>query len=774
MSNIFDLGARFSVVDRFSGPIQGMIRQNARLEGSIAKAGKAVKMLGVGLAIVGGAAVGLSALKAGAEAAGGFQTEVKRLALISQASAQELANLEKYALKLGVLTEWSPNEAVQGMTALAAAGYSVNEQFQATPAVLDFATAGVGDLTESAKILDSALKSWQMDATEAYLATDKMTRITQLASIEMTELGTSIPVVSAAAAQAKQSMSSALAVFGAIRPAAQSTQDAAQIFNSFAEAIKAPTLEMQRRIMRDYGIEISNLYRNAKGEMLPMVDIIDNLSQATAGMNDKQRDLFLKTALNTTGAKAFSAILGSQKKVMIEGQEVLLQGTQYVRYMMDELDRSKGTTKHFAEEMKKTWVGIKKMLSGTLDTFKITLGKGVMNVLSRVITGITNLLNPILAWCQEHQELVDTISASLAIFLSFFGAVGGIAAIIGIAKLAVVAFGAAFGAALSPILGIAVAVGAAAAVFYILYKRCAPFRRMLAWLKMGFEVLWNGIKNGLEYGKAFGQSFLQPFREIGSAIWDNLKPAFEEVRQAIAALFPECGEGIEWMKIFYQVGRFAGQVIGGAFWAVGWVIKELVKLISGIVAIVITVIARIGKAIAGIIGFFKTLGAKIKIMFADMALWILEKLNWVISKLPTGILEKMGLNANGLQDTIDDLKDMKLIAQASMQDQDRWQKDGAPTKFSQFRREAKVEETQKEYQAKYGGGEGDGSPAQQKPMGPLNPPAPAAAPTAKKKQSRDNRPVHIHGPVNISVQADNVKALDDLANMMGGAVMEGA
>ncbi len=580
MESIYRLAATVRLVDMFTGPMRGARSHLQRFTRELRLADRGLKLFRRSMAVVGvAAALGLG-LTAGAEAAGTFETSLKRLSLISQASAKDLAALRAKALDLGVLTEWSPNEAVAGMTALASAGYRVQDQLRLIKPTLDFATAGIGDLATSAKLIDSVLKAYSITADQAGQVTDKLARLTQIASVEMNELATAIPVVSAAGSQANQTLSDTLALLGAIRPAAQSTQDAAQIFNSLAEAVKAPTRRMQQIIKRDFGLNLNELFRaeGGKGAVLPLVDIIENLERATAKMTDAQRSLFLKQALNATGAKAYDAVLKMTYKTMRDGRLVTLQGVEAVRAMSEALDGSTGTTKTFAAEMMQTWEGVKKMLAGTLETFAIVLGMGPLQVIQAIISAITRLLNPILAWMQRHERLVKIIGASVTAVVALAAGLGILSGALGLAMLLAAKWGAAlkllparlgalkagflsaatgawsFTAALlaNPVTWIVIGLVALGAVLVWLYKRFDWFRGAVDGLWARLKSFWMGLEAGFSYA-------LKP-------VWEALEPIvnlFKRFVKWLGLTSDEAQKGPVYFLDWIEVGRVVGQVLGG-------------------------------------------------------------------------------------------------------------------------------------------------------------------------------------------------------------------
>ena len=655
LGGLMSLGIVVSAVDRMSRPLAGMRGSLKGLQSELNLMDHSLKQFGRAVAVAGAAALVFAGLSFGAEAAGKFETSITRLALVSQAAGDQLGQLRSQALELGVLTEWSPDEAAAGMQALASSGYNVEQQLKAIGPVLNFATAGIGDLATSAKLTDSVLKAWSLGVDQAAMATDKLTRLTQIAAVEMNELATAVPVVAAAGSAANQSISETLAVLGAIRPAAQSTQDAAQIFNSFAEAIKAPTLEIQKTVKKNFGLDLNSLYRDAKGNLLPVTDIMDNLGKATAGMSATNRDAFLKMALNSVGAKAFGAALKATFEVTRNGQKVMLTGTEAIRAMREQLDQSGGTTAKFAKAMQATWEGVKKMLAGTLQTFAIVLGQGPLQVISALLSGITSLLNPLLAWMQRHEKLVKIVGGSITVVAGLTAAAGLLWAALALvamfavhAKVALATMGGpvamvkagfigligtvkAFTLALltNPVFLIIAGLVALGVALVALYRRWEPFRNLVDGLALTFRLFWIGLKQGV--GLALGQ-LRRAFNPVIQAV-KSLRAALSPLTEGMVEASRASGEWI-------SVGRLVGKVLVGA--------------VAGAVRVVALTVAGLVWVARGGVWVFQTWG--------DIAEWVIGAwtgvqrffaglLDWLVSAVRNN-WDRIATFTSGLVDSV--------------------------------------------------------------------------------------------------------------------------
>lgn len=599
MGDMMHLSSKFSVLDGFTGPVGGMLGSLHKLCGAIGLTDKRLKKLGLGLAMVAGAAMALGVLNKAAEAAGGFQTEVQKLALISQASAQELEKLRKQALNLGVITEWSPNEAVQGMTALASMGVKASDQMKLIPDVLNLATAGMGDLGQSSRTVVSVLKQFQMSTGRASEVTDKLTRMTQISSFQLQDMEQAMAAMGATANRAQQSLSDTLAVAGMIKNLGYSSQDAAQKVNQMMRALIVPS-RVAIMYAKRLGISRQKLisaYRDESGKMRPVADIMSRLTNLTKGMTKVDRDMFLQKVLGADGMAGYTAIMNGEYKTMRDGREVTLRGVEALKAMSQELDKSGGTTKKFAEKMKETWAGVKKMLQGSLETFVITLGQGPMIVIKRLLIGITNILNPVLAFFQANEKLTKSVGVGITVFVAMIGILGALKAI---AAITGAVMGAAWFAAFWPIGLVIAGIGLVAAGFYLLWQKSETFRDAIRAAWDVAETFIASLTFGFRQVVGSTEEMLAPLRTAWDLFTNALKPAVDAFMGAISALFPGLtGTGDSMINIA-QIGIRMGKGLGVIFQEIIGFVAEGIAAFGKFLAAVVNIATQVVVTFTGI------------------------------------------------------------------------------------------------------------------------------------------------------------------------------
>jgi TP901 family phage tail tape measure protein len=81
-----------------------------------------------------------------ANAAGRFEQGLAAIGAVTRATSRELAMLRKAAINAGIETQFSPDEAIQGLTSLATAGQTAAQATRTLIPVLDLAAGSLGQL----------------------------------------------------------------------------------------------------------------------------------------------------------------------------------------------------------------------------------------------------------------------------------------------------------------------------------------------------------------------------------------------------------------------------------------------------------------------------------------------------------------------------------------------------------------------------------------------------------------------------------------------------
>ncbi len=95
-----------------------------------------------------------------------FEQSMTVVGAVTRSTAREFEDLTAVARKMGEQTEWSANQAAEGLKFLGMAGLGAQRSIAALPAVLDLATAGSIDLGRAADISTNALTAMGLQTSE--------------------------------------------------------------------------------------------------------------------------------------------------------------------------------------------------------------------------------------------------------------------------------------------------------------------------------------------------------------------------------------------------------------------------------------------------------------------------------------------------------------------------------------------------------------------------------------------------------------------------------
>ena len=164
---------RFGALDRQTRDTKGRFQKNATTIGQA-----------MGVLAAGGVALG--AAFAFSKKAGEFEQGLAAVGAVTKATTADMAALEQAATDAGIATQFSPKEAVDGLTSLATAGQTATQATKTLVPVLDLAAGSLGQLGvgEAANAVVGTLNSYQLAASDATDVTDKLLRITQMTNFQ--------------------------------------------------------------------------------------------------------------------------------------------------------------------------------------------------------------------------------------------------------------------------------------------------------------------------------------------------------------------------------------------------------------------------------------------------------------------------------------------------------------------------------------------------------------------------------------------------------------
>ncbi len=569
--NNMGLGFVFTTRDLASAKIDQLSRRFQSLDERVGLG--ANRMTGAFARIQAGAAAfvatagALGGVWALTSAAGRFEQQLAAIGAVTKATTQEMEMLRNVAIEAGLKTQFSPQEAVEGLTTLATAGQTATQATQTLLPVLDLAAGSLGQLgvAQAAEAVVGTLNAYGLSADNAAMVTDKLLRLTQLTNFQTRDFEGGLAKAAASGAVFKQSLDDALITLGLLR---NRNIDASSSATAYREAVRrvGGELRAQKAVM-GAGVDI---FDKQSGQMRSIVDIMVDFAEATKDMTDQERNRRITVAFGARGLLAFNAVMNASFTEVKNGVETTYKGAEAIEAMRVQMAQASGTAIDFRTKLLDTFEGQKTLLIGTLQTFAVALGEPLIKVLKPVVAWILDITIGLLEAFQALPDPIKKIGAVVVLAgVAFIGLVLGVIALTA-AMVALKAMFAAVGAALAlikafalPVLLVLGLLIATVAAFKIAFDKNLGGLGALAtgvWEKI--SLAFQGIKQLFESG-AFSGAVRTELNKAGNTglkqfliniykfvyrigqIWEGFKQGFTDSVVALSPVFQAFGARCE-------------------------------------------------------------------------------------------------------------------------------------------------------------------------------------------------------------------------------------
>ncbi|MCB1157707.1 MAG: phage tail tape measure protein [Leptospiraceae bacterium] len=425
MNEVFKLGVILSAQDLASSKIGAITDkweqmkksfqdssdiQNSmnKLENGIYSIQKGVISLGVGMSIL---------KKLPINEARSFEKELGLLQATSNATAEEMVRLKEAAIQAGMKTQFSPDQAAAGLTALASAGMNATNSIKALDATLALASASAGKLSidQAAADIAATVNTFRRSADDV---ADTFTRMANISSFTIQDLGSAWRGVNAIASGMNQSMEETALMLSAVKRAGFTTAESGEKVRMALEALAAPSKKAQKE-MEKLGVKAYD----QNGKFKSVIKIMDEMREAfqKKGLSEEKQNKALSKILLSGGSQAYRALMALSDEER--------------KNWINKLNDKQGATKKFAKTQQETYEGISVTLEGVLATFKVVFGDALLPILKSAKMGLINVLTPLLEFLKTHPALVKYTMS----FIAFSGVVlmgaGAIKALLGVKQL---------------------------------------------------------------------------------------------------------------------------------------------------------------------------------------------------------------------------------------------------------------------------------------------------------------------------------------------------
>lgn len=289
-----------------------------------------------------------------------FDHSMKKVQAVTASTGQELENLTNLARQLGRDFPFTASEAADAMFELSLAGLKVNEVMVTTETVLKMAMAGNMGLAQSARIAVATMNAYGLAAEDVGFIGDQMTAGFTNSAMTLAELGAGLSFVGPVAKLANVSLADSVSTLGMFANAGIAGARSGTTFRQMLSKMLDPTTDAIQR-MNELGLQ----FVDTSGQLLPMIDIVQQLIDAQMTAND------VITVFGIRAAPGVGALIN--------------QGVEGFEELSGAIQDSEGELDRIADTMESSAQNEFKKFTSAMEDFKIQVGVQLMPVVNELI-----------------------------------------------------------------------------------------------------------------------------------------------------------------------------------------------------------------------------------------------------------------------------------------------------------------------------------------------------------------------------------------------------
>jgi TP901 family phage tail tape measure protein len=574
-------------------------------------------------AAAGAATAGFVALKAGAgvqreldamlDAAKTFELSLKGLQFVANMTNEQLEDAKKLARYYGRVTQFDPEEVVDGMTAMMAAGMEYEEMLKALPAAMDYVigSRGTVSLEQGMDAVAVATKKFQLTGESAIEIMDAFAHATRNSNLRVREFNMFLRSTRDATLKLKMTPGEVFAIGGALRDVGLTAPMAGNSIAAFSRKVLmnmriinrwmakkkiASTAELfglsdeelrkapdKVKAFAMFGVDI---FDQETHKMRRMIDILADLGRKATTLRGENEEKFL-VGLQTLFSSQAAGVVEYVTRMRRAGEK----GVDAFIAQYDRLSKkSTAANREMAASVEETQLGQEKFIEGTKKTIRGVWGEQVLPFVAGLTRVYRNIYDQILSWSEGNTALAR------ALFVVFY-AVSSVLKVVGVL---LIAFG---------------AIGVTLALIAPAISTIGPLFLSLTKVAVGaLPLLLTGVllvaKIGLGLYLAF-KAWEYIWSDKATGLFLQLREIFTDIKLVFAA-FKDWSDGaVNDMGLFEQIQKRG--LTGWVFWLLQ-IRDKLVAIWTGVVGGFKAAITPMFKVLAG---FSEIVGAII---------WVFRKL----------------------------------------------------------------------------------------------------------------------------------------------------
>lgn len=499
-----------------------------------------------------------------------FESSLSKVAALSGASADQMAQLEAKARELGSSTNFTASQVADAFGYMALAGWDTQQSLDGIAGVLTLAQAGEMDLAAASDLLTDYLSAFGLQASDSAMMADVLAYAQGHANTNTEQLGQAFKNCAANCNAAGMDVQTTTAFISELSNQGLKGSEA-------GTALTAVMRDMTSQ-MEDGQIAIGDTsvaVMDASGNYRDMVDIVQDIESATDGMGDAQKASALQSTFTADSIKGLNLILNA--------------GAGSVGDFRNQLYGANGAAQDMASTMTDNLNGDLAEMQSAFEEVGLKIYDKLQEPLRQAVEFVTSTVIPGITWLVENFDSIAPVLAVVAAGVAAFAIALNITGIIQAVAGAVALLGGGLTVLTGPVGIVAAVIAGLAALFVYLWNTNEGFRNAVteAW-----NAIMGTIQGIMEQLRPYIEQAWAAIQSAVSAAMEVIGPVVSTVFQAMLAfVVPVLTTLLESVGSIFAViletisGVMGGisQVIEGAWLHIQGIFNTIIGLIIGLV-----------------------------------------------------------------------------------------------------------------------------------------------------------------------------------------------
>lgn len=317
-----------------------------------------------------------------------FEAAMSQVQAVSGADSDELNQLTKKAEEMGATTKFTATDSAEAFNYMAMAGWKTEDMLDGISGIMQLAAAANEDLGTTSDIVTDALTAFGLKASDAGMFSDVLAAASSNANTNVSMMGETFKFAASMAGSLGYSVQDVALMTGLMANSGIKASMAGTALNSIMTRLSTNT-HHARDTLEELGIK----FFDAQGNARPLVDVMEELRDATANMNDEQKTSVANAIAGTNSQKGLLAILNASE-------------TDYNK-LANAIDNAAGASERMADTQLDNLSGSITLLQSAVDGVKISFGSRLNHYVRDVADGLTAAMPYVEAALNDFMDFVD-------------------------------------------------------------------------------------------------------------------------------------------------------------------------------------------------------------------------------------------------------------------------------------------------------------------------------------------------------------------------------